>query len=142
MLEVHSSRNRQQRLLNKIAEEKLDAIVVGLPHHVYYFSAYWTKWTHQSAFVLFADGTNWLCTPNEPAKNVAADDVVSFEAQWMATLRQEQPAVVAQKVVDVLKKRGAKRIGIDASSVMSQVAWLHDGQVESIDPVLWQMRRA
>lgn len=141
MLEVHPSRNRQQRLLNKINEQKLDAVVVGLPQHVYYFSAFWTKWLHQSAFVLFADGRSLLISPNEPAKNVAADDVIAYEAQWMATLRQEQPREVYGKIADVLKSRGAKRIGIDASLVTSQLACLHDGQVESIDPILWQMRR-
>src|SRR5262245_35029964 len=94
MLEVHPSRNRQQRLLNKIAEHKLDAVVVGLPHHVYYISAFWTKWLHQSAFVLFADGKSLLITPNAPAKDVAADNVIAYEAQWMATLRQEQPETV------------------------------------------------
>jgi Xaa-Pro dipeptidase len=141
MLDIEQSRNRQKRLLTKMADAKLDAIVVGLPHHVYYFSAFRTNWLHQSAFVLFADGRSWLATSNSPAENTAADEVVGYEAQWMATLRQEQPHVVGDKVVEVLKSRGAKRVGIDASHVTAQVAHLFDGQIESIDPILWQMRR-
>ena len=124
-----------------MGEEKLDAVVIGLPQHVYYLSTWWTDWKHQSAFVLFSDGRSWLVTANQPAKNTAADDVVSYEAQWMATLRQEQPQVVGQMVVDLLKSRRANRIGIDASLVTSQVAFMTDAKVESIDPILWQMRR-
>src|SRR5947209_7044929 len=108
MLDVDQSRIRQKRLLDKMAETKLDAVVVGSPHHVYYFSAFWTKWLHQSAFVLLADGRSWLATANIPAGNTAADDVVAYEAQWMATLRQEQPDVVAQKVIELLKSRNIR----------------------------------
>jgi len=142
MLDINQSRIRQKRLLDKMAEAKLDAIVVGLPHHVYYFSAFWTNWLHQSAFVLFADGRSWMTTPNAPAKNTAADEVVSFEAQWMATLRQEQPRVVGEQVIDVLKARKANRVGIDASQVSAHVARLSDSDLEPIDPILWQMRRS
>src|SRR5437016_3995104 len=115
MLDASQSRLRQKRLLDRNAERKLDAAVVGLPWHVYYFSAHFTHWLHQSAFVLFSDGRSWMTTANEPAKNVAADEVVAFEAQWMATLRQEQPEVVANIILQQLRARGAKRIGIDCS---------------------------
>ncbi|HEX3358105.1 MAG TPA: Xaa-Pro peptidase family protein [Tepidisphaeraceae bacterium] len=141
MLDAHKSRNRQQRLLDRMGEAKLDAVVVGLPQHVYYLSTWWTDWKHQSAFILFSDGRSWLATANQPAQDTAADEVVGYEAQWMSTLRQEQPQVVGQMVTDLLKSRRAKHIGIDASQVTSQVARMTDAKVEPIDPILWQMRR-
>src|SRR6185503_20483604 len=122
MLDVSHSKQRQARLLDVMNERHLDAVVVGLPHHIYYFSAYKPNWLHFGAFVLFADGRSWLSTANKPAENVAADVIVSHEAQWMATLRQEQPTIVAWQVLDVLKSRRAKHIGLDASDVTSQVA--------------------
>src|SRR4051812_8519424 len=100
MLDPNQSKIRQKRLLDQMARQNLDAIVVGLPHHVYYLSAWLTNWLHQSAFILFSDGRSWLATANEIGEGVAADEVVAFEAQWSATLRQEQPQVVAEKVVD------------------------------------------
>ena len=142
MLDPTQSRKRQQRLLSKMAEQKLDAVVVGAPHHVYYLSTWWTHWLQQSAFVLFADGRSWMVTANQAAANVAADDVVAYEAQWMATLRQEQAQVVADLVATELKKRAGTRIGIDASAVTSQLSLLVDVEIESIDPILWQLRRA
>jgi Xaa-Pro aminopeptidase len=122
-----------------MASRKLDAIVCGLPHHVYYLTSHWTTWIQYSAALLFADGRMWLTTANEPAKNVAADQVIAYEANWMSTLRQEQPAVVAEQVAQAL--HGLSRIGMDASPVSSQLAMRYDGEVEAIDPALWQLRR-
>jgi len=142
MLEPAPSRVRQKRLLEKMQDAKLDAIVVALPWHVYYFSAHFTSWLHQSAFVLFSDGRSWLATANQPAKDKAADEVFSFEAQWNATLRQEQPSVVAGLVVEFLKSRRAKRVGIDCSPTTAVVASILGSSVTPIDEILWQLRRA
>jgi len=141
MLDPHQSRQRHKRLLDRMAELKLDAVAVGWPQHVYYLGAFWTHWLHQSALVLFSDGRSWMATANSPAKNVAADEVVSYEAQWNATQRQEQPAVVAQLVAGVLTSRRATRVGVDASPISSQIALQSDLDLVPIDPVMWDLRR-
>jgi Xaa-Pro dipeptidase len=142
MLDPNLSRARQQRLLKQMADRKLDAVVVGLPHHVYYLSAFHPHWLQFGAFVLFADGRSWLTCGNSQAKDAAADDVVSYEASYAGTLRQEQPAVVAAQVVAALKARRAKHIAIDTSAVTAQLAiMLGEVGVEPIDPVLWELRR-
>src|SRR5690242_18979906 len=142
MLDPNQSKGRQKRLLVAMHEQRLDAIVVGAPHHVYYLSAFATGWLHQSAFVLFADGRSWLCTANSAATGTAADEIASFEAQWLATQRQEQPMVVAAKVQEVLVARSAARVGFDASQVTSQLGMMDDFEFEPIDLTLWQQRRA
>jgi Xaa-Pro dipeptidase len=141
MLDVNYCRQRQKRLLDRMQQRKLDAIVVGLPHHVYYLSAHLNWWLHQSAFVLFADGKSWLTTANSPASRTAAQEVVCFEANRMSTLRQDQPDVIAHQVQEVLGSRRASRVGFDTSPVASQV--LHDwsAEAEPIDADLWQLRR-
>lgn len=143
MLDPAHSRSRQKRLLDALQQKNLDAIVVGLSHHVYYFSAYLPFWLHESAFVLFADGRSWLIAGDKPGRipTTATDEVILFEAAWMSTVRQEQPAAAAEKIINLLKDRSAKRIGIDASAVTSQLALAFDGQCEAIDSALWQMRR-
>jgi Xaa-Pro dipeptidase len=141
MLDPSLSRQRQQRLLDVMQQRQLGAVVIGLPHHVYYLTAHLPGWQHQSALVLTSDGQSWLATANQPAKGAAADEVVAYEANWMGTLRQEQPHVVAAMVLELLKSRGVRRIGIDASPVTSQVALAFDGARESVDPALWQIRR-
>jgi len=144
MLDPQLSRARQHRLLAILAERRLDAAVVALPHHVYYLSAHLTGWQHQSAFILFSDGRTWLTTANRPAEGAAADDAVSYEANWAGTLRQEQPAVVGEQVVAALKARGVKRVGVDASAVGSQALLTLTNAncaCKPIDPDLWQLRR-
>jgi Xaa-Pro dipeptidase len=143
MLDPKMSKVRQRRLIERMKDERLDAVVVGSPHHVYYLSAFLTNWLHQSALVLFADGRSWLITANQPAHGTAADEVASYEAQWNATLRQEQPAVVADLAAMQLTERSASRIGVDASMVTSQLLLQMDDGVDavSIDPILWQLRR-
>jgi Xaa-Pro aminopeptidase len=141
MLDPKQSKERQKRLLGVMQEQKLDAVVVGAPHHVYYLSAFATGWLHQSAMILFADGRSWLCSANSPADGTAADQVLRYEAQWLATLRQEQPMVVAELVRTELVSRPVSRVGIDASAVTSQIALMDDFEFESIDETLWQQRR-
>jgi Xaa-Pro dipeptidase len=147
MLAPHLSRQRQRRVLQVMQDQQLDAVVVGQPHHVYYLSTFLPGWQHQAALVLLADGQSVLINANNPAKNAAADDVRSYEANWMGTLRQEQPGTVAALVTQVLNEKiGSKRrktIGVDNSAVTAHVVsqWFDSG-VKFIDPYLWQIRRA
>jgi Xaa-Pro dipeptidase len=141
MLEVTHSRARQKRLLELMQQRRLDAAVVGLPHHVYYFSAVQPHWLQTWAFVLLADGEARLMCGTAPQKS-AADHVVPFEATYLGTQRQEQPEVVAAEWVEFLNNRGAKRIGIDTSPLGAQLALkMRERHVEAIDEALWQMRR-
>jgi Xaa-Pro aminopeptidase len=141
MLDPQFSRQRQRRLLELLQRRKLDAIVVGDSQHVYYLSAFRPFWLHFAGFILWADGRSLLVSPNEPAAKTAADEVVAYEANWFSTLRQEQPAAAAAKVLEALGARRAKSIGVDASAVCSQVALGFDGTCSAIDPELWQLRR-
>lgn len=141
MLDLNCCRQRQQRLIEVLQQQKLDAAVCGLDRHVYYFTGYRPLSMHHAAAVIFADGRTWLTTPNEPATDAAADTVDAFVAQHMSTLRQERPTVAAEQAVEQLKARGPRRIGVDASIITSQVQLAFDGQCQAIDADCWQMRR-
>jgi Xaa-Pro aminopeptidase len=141
MLDPQLSRQRQRRLLDVLQRRKLDAIVVGDPQHVYYLSAFRPSWLHFGGLILWADGRSLLVSPNQPVANAAADDAVAYEANWFSTLRQEQPAAVAEKLLEALRGRRAKSIGVDASAVCSHVALGFEGTRAAIDPDLWQLRR-
>lgn len=140
MLQPELCRRRQHRLLEVMQRERLDAVIVGRPAHVYYLSAHWPFWLHSPAFVLRADGRSLLVSGNEPATGVAADEVIAYEASWSGTQRQEQPAVVAAHMLEALRAGRAARIGLDATAVTSQLA-LAVNDARAIDPALWQLRR-
>lgn len=142
MLEVNYSRQRQKRLVEVMAELRLDVAVIGAAHHVYYFTSHWTKWTHQSAWIVLADGRSCLVSANAPNEQAAADEAIAYEAQWFSTLRQEQAAAVAEAVAGFMRGKNCHRIGIDQSVVSSQVMLQSDAAFIPIDDALHQMRRA
>ena len=115
--------------------------MLGLPQHVYYASSHRPFWLHSSGFILLADGRAIITTANSPNESAAADEVIFFEANWMGTQRQEQPAIVADQLLSILKHRHITRIGVDASEVTAQLSIQYDGQIESVDADVWQARR-
>lgn len=141
MLKPEFAKQRQSRLLDVLQREKLDAAVIADPRHVYYFTTFMTSWLHQSAFVLLADGRSWVVTGNLPAAEAVANEKDVYDAQWMATQRSDQPAVVAQHVAKYLSGKGVKRVGIDASAVTSQVVLGREAEYRAIDEHLFRMRR-
>ena len=60
MLDPDLCRQRQRRLLDVMAREGFDAVVLGSTHHVYYFTGYRPFWLHEAAFVIQDDGASWL----------------------------------------------------------------------------------
>lgn len=142
MLTVEGSRRRQRRLLEVLQRRKLDAVVLGATPHVYYCSAQLPFWLHQAGFVLFADGRSLLVWPNAvPSTPAAADNVVTYEANWYSTLRQEQPMAIADAIADALTRRGVGSVGVDGSAVSTHLAMELNGSCEMIEPELWQLRR-
>jgi Xaa-Pro dipeptidase len=144
MLQPDLCRQRQRRLLDVMQRERLDAVVVGLPAHVYYLSGHWPFWLHSPAFVLRADGRSVLVSANEPAADVAADEVVAYEASWSGTQRQEQPGVVAEAVRGLLPMPAEYRFrhwGCDTSAVSASLLERAGLSYALIDADLWQLRR-
>src|SRR5829696_3749542 len=80
MLDPQWARRRQQRLLEATREQNLDAIVLGLPHHVYYYTTFLPSWLHHAAFVSMKDGTTWLTSARTPAEHAAVDQKTSYPA--------------------------------------------------------------
>jgi Xaa-Pro dipeptidase len=141
MLDAVNARNRQKRLLKVLEERKLDAAVLGVSKHVYYFTAHLPFWQNHAAVIVFADGRSVLVSANSPDKKAAADEVQAYEATWAGTQRQEQPALVAAEALQILASRNAAHIGIDASPVTAMVSAAFEGVSVPIDADLWQLRR-
>jgi Xaa-Pro aminopeptidase len=142
MLEAPHTRQRQQRILAILKEKKFDAIVLGQPHHVCYASGHRAHWLQEAAFILFADGKTVICAANLPDESAVADEKISYPASWFSTQRQEQTVVLAEQIASVLRQRAARRIGIDASAVTSQLLMKFGGLYDPIDTELFQVRRS
>lgn len=141
MLDPDYARQRHKRLLGVLEHRKLDAVVLGSTPHVYYFTAHLPFWLHHVGFVLFADGRSALVAAAAPGTKVASDRVVTYEASWNGTQRQEQPLTVAAFLSEMLANGRATRVGIDTSAVSAALAIHLGGEAELVDPQLWQLRR-
>ena len=137
MLQPEHCKARQRRLLKLMTSEDVDAVVVGLPHHVYYFTGYRPFWLHESAFMLRADGESALVCGKDPDARVAADTVRTYESNWLGTQRPDQAALAAAGLDDL---RESDVIGLDASPVGSQVA-IRYAHAKEFDEHLWALRR-
>jgi Xaa-Pro aminopeptidase len=142
MLDPIQARVRQKRLLQTLHDRRLDAAVIGLSKHVYYFTAHLPFWQQYAGLIVFANGRTALVTANSPDRATAADSVHSYEASWSGTQRQEQPALVAAALLEILAAREGARIGIDTSAVTTLVASRSGVAFNPIDTEIWQMRRS
>jgi Xaa-Pro aminopeptidase len=140
MLNPTLCRERQKRLAQVMAEMKLEAVVIGNPSQVYYFTGHLAHFLHQSAFVLFESGDSMAWTANKPLE-AAADKVEPYEANRMSTLRLDQPGEVATKILAELRGRSIKSVGVDISPVTAHIGLRFDGQRQSLEGPIWQMRR-
>jgi Xaa-Pro aminopeptidase len=142
MLDTQHSKTRIARLAKLLASRGLDAAVCGTAWHVHYFGAYLQRWFHPAAVIVSADGRSCLIRSNRCTDQPAAtDQIVEYEADFMFTLRQEQPQLVAERVLEILRRFGSRRVGFDAAPANADVLAHFEGETESIEPDLWQMRR-
>lgn len=141
-IQVEACRGRQRRLLEALGEKQLDAFVVTQTEHVQWLAGPRFAWTYSPAAVLFADGTLSLVAPNEPPAVAAADEVRTYEAQWLSTLRNDQRAASSEVVRSILQEKpGAKRLGVEFSSFPQHLAGSLDAELADIEPTLYRLRR-
>jgi Xaa-Pro aminopeptidase len=137
MLQPEFCRKRQRRLLEVMASQDVDAVVFGLPHHVYYFTGYRPFWLHESAFMMRSDGESTLACGTNPEARPAADTVSTYDSNWLGTQRPDQAALAAAQLTELLE---TDVVGVDASPVASQVA-VRFAPAKEFDEHLWALRR-
>ena len=89
-LDPEQCRARQERVRELLARMSVDRAILVSHDNVQYLTGFRPHRLMQAAVCLETDGDCILAAPNEEPENVAADRIVTYEAQWLATLRQEQ----------------------------------------------------
>ena len=88
--DIDACRNRQRRLLDHMQQRDLDAVIVTQTEHVQWLAGPRFPWVMQAAATLRIDGHLTLASPQKPILEAAADEVVTYDAQWHSTLRNDQ----------------------------------------------------
>jgi Xaa-Pro dipeptidase len=136
-----ASRGRQQRLLKEMQSLRLDLVIVQQIEHVQWLTGARYPWTMSPAAALTADGRLTLVAPQKPTLEAAADEIVTYEAQWHSTLRNDQRQASSIALLKALgNQSGLKRVGVEFSCFTTHLAALPGERVD-IEPTLYRLRR-
>lgn len=134
-------RGRQRRLLAEMQALRLDLVIVQQTEHVQWLTGARFPWVMSPAAALRADGHLTLVAPKKPVLPAAADEVVTYEAQWHSTLRNDQRQAASVALLGALAdKAKIKRLGVESSCFTGHLAAL-PGEREDIEPALYRLRR-
>jgi Xaa-Pro dipeptidase len=136
-----AARGRQKRLLAEMQRQQLDLVVVQTIEHVQWLTGARYGWVFSPLAALRADGQLTLVAPRKATTQAAADEIVSYEAQWHSTLRNDQRQASS---IELLKALGGKlnvrRLGVEFSCFTSHLAALPGERID-IEPALYRLRR-
>lgn len=138
-------RGRQQRLLDVMRREKLDLTILVRPEHVQWLAGPYVPRLFSAAVALGAAGHCTVVIPEEGVVDpVAADEVLKYDAQWLATLRNDQPHTVATALLKALRANGldkAKRVGVEFASCGPYLSSAILGELVDVEQELFALRR-
>ncbi len=141
-LTMEGCRGRQQRLRARMEALEIEQAVVVTPEHVQYLTGFRPHWLMTAAAVVDLEGGCTLVAPNSEPGFHAADRVITFEAQWNATLRQEQREAVGAVLREVADARPVRRWGAEFSACYPHATEAMGGEpFADLEPGLWEMRR-
>ncbi len=153
LVDVAACRARQRRLLDVMRDQRLDLAIVGRIEHVQYLVGPRYPATYSPLTLLTSEGEAALVAPNQPPERSAADTIVTYEAQWLCTLRNDQALAAAEALASAKSGagapggrsllEGARRVGVEFSTCSPAVVARLGAGVELVDiePSLYRMRR-
>ena len=146
-LDLAQCRVRQQRLTAVLQDLELDRVVITGRENIQYLTGFRSFYLMTGALCLDLNGRCTLAAPNSIPDHVQADEVVTFEAQWLSTLRQDQVAAAAQALMAAIGPTSSTRLGADfGTSGPHELKALGNSQVSleqltDVEPQLCEMRR-
>ncbi len=135
---------RQARLRDRLAEAGIERAILLQHENVQWLTGFRPHRLMAAAVCLDVDGTCTLSAPNVEPEQAAADRIVTFEAQWLATIRQEQVASAVAALAEAIPQAAA-RTGVEFANCGTHFlhAFAPTGPDSLIDlePEVWQLRR-
>lgn len=142
-LDLDCCRERQRWMVETIRELEADRAFLCRPEHVQYLTGFRPHKLMTAVVCIELDGRCILSAPNKAPDHVAADEVVTFEAQWHSTLRQDQMRACAKALGEVVANQPTPNaVAVESSAFPTHL--LHvakSGTLIDIEPRLWKRRR-
>lgn len=135
-------RDRQQRVRDCLADVGIDRAVFVSHENVQYLTGFRPHRLMQAAVCLEVHGDCVLSVPNSLPENALVDRGVTFEAQWLCTLRQEQAAAALNALHGAVGNLSTGRTGVEFSVCGPHIQKLTGSALlVDIDAHLWKLRR-
>lgn len=140
-------RLRQKRLIAVLEQAGADHAILTRSEHVQYLTGFRPHHLMLAAIVLDTNGHCLLVAPNVIPDGVSADAVVTYEAQWHSTLRQDQHLEIARVLSEALMQCGGrgKCVAVESSRFGPHLQLAErigkSKTVVDIEKQLWHMRR-
>ncbi|MFT5527037.1 MAG: Xaa-Pro dipeptidase [Pirellulaceae bacterium] len=141
-VDVDACRGRQQRMLELMEQNALDLVVVTQNEHIQWLTGARFPWLFQSIATLSADGYVDLIAPQRAPAVAAADNIVSYEAKWHSTMRNDQRLACCQTLQETWRTRPLpRRLGVEYSSYGRHFGFWDSAELVDVEPNLYQFRR-
>lgn len=137
-LTTEGCRQRQQRLLAVLEEAGLEGAIIGRRAHINYFTGFLHNQHHAAAAFIRADGHVTLAGDGV-LEDVAADEVVPYEAGFFATMHSLQFETVAEKLAASVGKRG--KVGADLGGGIACIAALGGADTTDLTRDIYHLRK-
>jgi len=142
-IQVEACRSRQQRVLEIMQRQEIDIAIFTQIEHVQYLAGPRFNWTFQPVVALDATGKLTLVAPSKIPPVAAADEILTYEAKWLSTMRNDQRQASSQKLLEVLGGSvPGKRVGVEFSSYSPHLSMATQGELIDLEPELYRLRRS
>ncbi|MDA1053761.1 MAG: Xaa-Pro peptidase family protein [Planctomycetota bacterium] len=139
--DLDACRSRQGRLIDHMQENGIDAVIVTQTEHVQWLAGPRFPWVMPAAAALRVDGHLTLASPKNPALEAAADEVVTYEAQWHSTLRNDQRQACMHALEQAVgEKLNGSRLGVEFSC-FGRHGNFGAKELVDVEPTLYRLRR-
>ena len=138
-LTVEGCRERQQRLAAVLAERGLDGAVISRREHVYYFTGFLHHRYHAAAALVDRRGRTMLVGCGVAEGEVAADEIIPYEAGALATMHSRQFETVAECLGPMIGP--AISLGADLGGGIACIAALGGGNIADLTRDVYRLRK-
>ena len=141
-IDVAACRGRQQRLTEAMQQHGCELAVVTQHANVQWLAGPHFPWTFSPAAALTADGKLTLVAPQTPPDSCAADEIMTYEAKWHSTMRNDQRQASSEALLAAIGDNvKAGRVGVEYSSFGPHLANAFSGELIDVEPHLYYLRR-
>jgi Xaa-Pro aminopeptidase len=140
-VDVDACRGRQSRLIDYMRRQDLAMAIVRTAENIIWLTGARFGWVFEAAAVLRVDGELTLVAPRPTTDPIAADNVLTYEAKWHSTLRNDQPHACHAVIQKALHSElSDSRVGVEFSR-FGHYTSIDPANLVDLEPAFYQLRR-